>query len=378
MCQSIKNEIMITEDLKIDVADLSNWLTNKKPVTVLDVRPKSERAEWSIPGSIHADVYDKLNVGDPTVFDDVELDIDRPIVTICAAGKTSLKAAEILKQKGFDVYSLEGGMKAWNYAWNTAEVVIGGVKIIQVRRSSKGVLSYMIGSQREAIVIDATLDPQVYRDLANANGWSIKYVTDTHIHADYISRTRELAQASTAMHLMIDKSEVSYSFIAVKDGERIQVGDAVIEVLHTPGHTMESTSFRLVDGAIFTGDTLFVDGVGRPDLKADPNEAIKRSKLLYASLRRLLNLPPDTKVLPAHLAVAVPFDSVLVAEPLGNLANKLNMLRLTEDEFVKYTTSRIPPTPPNYLTIASSNKEGSYEGHNPADLEAGANRCAIS
>jgi hypothetical protein len=83
-------------------------------------------------------------------------------------------------------------------------------------------------------------------------------------------------------------------------------------------------------------------------------------------------------VLPAHLATAVPFNGKLIAETIGSLKQKLNMLKLSEDEFVKYTTSRIPPTPPNYLTIASLNKQGSYDGHVPADLEAGANRCAIA
>ena len=181
-----------------------------------------------------------------------------------------------------------------------------------------------------------------------------------------------------AKHLLIDKADVNYPFTPVQDGERIQIGNTTIEILHTPGHTMESTSFRMGDDAIFTGDTLFVDGVGRPDLKADHDEAIKRSKLLYSSLRRLLNLHTNTLVLPAHIATAVPFDDKLITESIGNLANKLDMLRLSEDEFVKYTTSRIPPTPPNYQIIASLNKQGSYEGHNPADLEAGANRCAIA
>jgi glyoxylase-like metal-dependent hydrolase (beta-lactamase superfamily II)/rhodanese-related sulfurtransferase len=369
---------MIVENLKIDVADLSSWLSDQRPVTVLDVRSKAEREEWSISGSIHADVYNKLKAGDQNTFDNVLLDIERPIVTVCASGKTSLKAAEILKQKGYDAYSLEGGMKAWNFAWNSAEIVFPNVRIIQVRRSSKGCLSYIIGSQGEAIVIDASLDPQVYMDLARANSWSIKYVTDTHIHADYISRTRELASASMAKHLLMEKAEVNYPFNPVKGGERIQIGNTPIEILHSPGHTMESTSFKLGDDAIFTGDTLFVDGVGRPDLKADHDEAIRRSKLLYSSLLKLLNLPGSTLVLPAHLATAVPFDGKLVAASIGNLVNKLDVLRLSEDEFVKYTSSRIPPTPPNYLIIVSLNKQGSHEGHNPAELEAGANRCAIA
>ncbi len=369
---------MIIEDFKIDVDRLSTWLSGKKPITVLDVRPKSEREEWSIPGSVHADVYDKLKAGDQNAFDNFELDIDKPIVTVCGAGKTSLKAAEILKQKGYDVYSLEGGMKAWNFAWNTAELVLGDVKIIQVRRSSKGCLSYVVGSKGEAIVIDAALDPQVYLDLAKVNGWTIKYITDTHIHADYLSRTRELAKASIATHVLIDKADVEYSYSPIKNGEYLEIGSVKLEVMHTPGHTMESTSFRIGDDFIFTGDTLFTDGVGRPDLKANQDEVIKRSKLLFDSLHKLLNLDPGTKILPAHLATAVPFDDTLIEESIGNLVNRLEVLQLDENQFVQYTTSRIPPTPPNYLTIATLNKQGSYEGYSPADLEAGANRCAIA
>ena len=369
---------MTTEDLRIDVTTLSSWLEAKKPVTVLDVRLKAEREEWSIPGSVHADVYDKLKMGDTNALDQIELNMNQPVVTVCAAGKTSLKAAELLKSKGFDVYSLEGGMKAWNFAWSTAEIVLRDVKIIQVRRSSKGCLSYIVGSGDEAIVIDASLDPQVYLDLASENGWMIKYVTDTHIHADYLSRTRELAKASIATHVLIDTANVEYSYSPISHGEHLNFGKATLEVIHTPGHTMESTSFRLGDDAVFTGDTLFVDGVGRPDLKADPDEVIKRSKLLYVSLHQLLELNPKTLVLPAHLAEAVQFDGKLIAESIETLKYKLDMLRLSESEFVSYTTSRIPPTPPNYLTIANLNKQGSYEGYLPADLEAGANRCAIA
>lgn len=369
---------MIAEDLKIEVSTLAKWLTDNRPVTILDVRPKSEREEWSIPGSIYADVYDRLKADDKSALDDLKFEKHKPIVTICAAGKTSLKAAEMLKEKGFDVYSLAGGMKAWNFAWNSAETTLHDVKIIQVRRSAKGCLSYIIGSEDEAIVIDASLDPRVYLDLAKANGWSIKYVTDTHVHADYLSRTRELAKASLAQHILIDKATVEYDYTPIKNGERINFGNTTLEVIHTPGHTLESTSFRLGDDALFTGDTLFVDGVGRPDLKADQDEAMKRSKLLFHSLHQLLNMNSNMWVFPAHLSQAVPFDNNLVAETINALKGKLDLLKLNEGEFVNYTLSRIPPTPPNFLTIAGLNKQGSYEGYTPADLEAGANRCAIA
>jgi len=362
----------------ITVKELQEKLSKHENVFILDIRPTDQRNEWKIADSFHVDAYKQLNAGDDTALDIVEVPKGSTVVTVCAAGRTSMLASRLLQQKGVPAYSLEGGMKAWNYAWNTAEIVVGNVKIIQVRRSVKGCLSYIIGSKDEAVVIDASLDPQVYLDLANANGWTIKYVTDTHVHADYLSRTKDLAKASIATHVLIDKAAVEYSYSPIANGDRLEFANAILEVVHTPGHTMESTSFRLGDDAVFTGDTLFVDGVGRPDLKADQDEAIKRAKLLYASLHRLLKLTPKTVVLPAHLATAVPFDGKLIAETIESLKEKLDMLRLSESDFVMYTTSRIPPTPPNYQTIASLNKQGSYEGYNPADLEAGANRCAIA
>ncbi len=367
---------MIAEQLKIDAGTVAGWLAEKKPVTILDVRPQTEREEWSIPGSVHADVYDRLKAGETNVFANHILP-NAPIVTVCTAGKTSLLAAEQLKQKGYEVYSLDGGMKAWNFVWNTAEAGWGNLKVIQVRRSAKGCLSYIVGSGAEAIVIDAALDPEVYEDLAGENGWKISYVTDTHIHADYLSRTRELAEKTGATHVMLSLAQVDYAFTPIKDEDKLFFGAAALEVIHTPGHTPESTSFR-IGPFLFTGDTLFTDGVGRPDLKANAEEAERKAGQLYVSLEKLLGLDPSTLVLPAHSSKTVPFDNKLVAATIAELHKNLPMLKLDKDDFVKYTLQRIPPTPPNYLTIAGLNKTGSYEGHQPAELEAGANRCAIS
>lgn len=105
---------MANDDLKIDASTLAKWLHDKKPVTVLDIRPIAQLVEGTIPGSTHANVYDKLKANDRHAFDMITLDEQVPVVTVCGAGGLSLTAAEILRQKGFQAYSLEGGMKAWN------------------------------------------------------------------------------------------------------------------------------------------------------------------------------------------------------------------------------------------------------------------------
>ncbi len=371
---------MENKESEISTQTLSKWLTENKPVYILDVRPKSEREEWSIPGSIHADIYDKLKSNDPEAFNTLALPENTPIVIVCAGGKTSLIAAEKLKQKGIAVLSLQGGMKAWNYAWNNAEINFPGkdTKIIQVRRSAKGCLSYIVGSANEGIVVDASLDPSIYIDLAKINNWKIKYAMDTHIHADYISRTRELANECGAKHLFIDQATVNYPFIKVKDNDIIPFGNTSFQIIHTPGHTCESTSYKIGEAAILTGDTLFVDGVGRPDLKANQEEAVLKAKLLYQSLKQLLSNSPKMIVLPAHTSNAVPFDNKLIAATLMEINQNVSMLSLSVENFIDYTLTRIPPTPPNYQTIAELNKNGAHDGYVIADLEAGANRCAIS
>ena len=122
----------------VDVDNLRDMLERGAPVTVLDVRPATERAEWSIPGSIHRDAYQALRAEDPKALNDLELPAHTPVVTVCAMGRTSAIAAGILRQRGVDAASLAGGMKAWSLAWNTAEMVTPSLSLVQVRRTGKG------------------------------------------------------------------------------------------------------------------------------------------------------------------------------------------------------------------------------------------------
>jgi glyoxylase-like metal-dependent hydrolase (beta-lactamase superfamily II)/rhodanese-related sulfurtransferase len=362
----------------ITVKELQEKLNKHENVFILDVRPDDQRKEWKIANSVHVNAYKQLNAGDDTALDIVDLPHDSTVVTVCAAGRTSLLASKLLQRKGVQAYSLDGGMKAWNYAWNIAHIVVEGVQVIQVRRAAKGVLSYVVGSKNEAVVIDAALDPIVYQGIAEDNGWKIKFVIDTHVHADYVSRTRDLSRATGARHLMIDKAKVEFPYVGVANGEMVKFGDAALEVVHTPGHTWESTTFKLGDSAIFTGDTLFTDSVGRPDLKADAAEGIEKAKALYKSLKQLLSLNGDTIVLPAHTSSTIGFDGKLIGEAIKTVGSRVSLIQLSEPEFVEYTASKLPPTPPNYLTIAAINRTGTYDGQVLADLEAGGNHCAIA
>lgn len=366
------------EAKKITVQDLSKWLKAQKTVSILDVRTLSERDEWYIPGSVHLNAYDELKSGNMEALSCLSIDKNVPVVTLCARGVLSFSVAEALSNHGFEAYSLEGGMKAWNYANDSIAIEFDDFKIIQVRRVAKGCLSYLIGSKGKAMVIDASLDPEVYLSLANAEGWQIVYVADTHIHADYVSRTIDLASASGAAHLISSFAKVSYPFRPLNDKEVIELGDFRIKVLHTPGHTWDSTSFLIEDKALLSGDTLFTNGIGRPDLKSDQEQSIEKSKALYDSLQLIKSLDDAVFVLPAHSSRPIVIGEAIITEKLGTLKSTLQALNLKREQFVDSTLSKLPTAPPNYLTIAEINKSGQLGKYNKADLEAGANRCAIS
>ena len=364
----------------IAVETLRTWLEEGRPVTILDVRPAAERVEWAIPGSVHFDAYRALNQRDPHALDALDVAADAPVVTVCAAGRTSQLAAEQLAARGIPAFSLEGGMKAWSLAWNTAEVPLNdrSTRVIQVRRTGKGCLSYLIGAGSEAFVIDASLDPQVYLDLAAKYSWQITSVFDTHIHADHLSRSRQLAERSGAMLFLPDQRRVSFPFTAMHDGDTLATEHLMLTAVRTPGHTPESTCYLLNNAILLTGDTLFPTSIGRPDLHADAQEARARSSLLYHSLHKLLALPSETLVLPGHASQPVPFDGKPVGARLAEIDEQVGLLHATQTVFVETLLQRLPPTPPNYERIVTLNEAGLVPEGDVTELEAGANRCAIS
>jgi glyoxylase-like metal-dependent hydrolase (beta-lactamase superfamily II) len=227
------------------------------------------------------------------------------------------------------------------------------------------------------MVFDASLDPDIYNRIAGLEGWKINLVTDTHIHADYVSRSRDLAKATGAILLMNSKAAVEYPFVPMEHNEILKIGEIEIKAIHTPGHTWESTAFLIDNKVLLTGDTLFTDGIGRPDLKADQEGTKRKSEALFNSLQFINSLGDDILILPAHISRPVTIGQPIIAENLGKLKKTLPVLASTIDDFVAYILLRLPPSPPNYLTIAEINKTGNIADFSIADLEAGANRCAI-
>ncbi len=170
---------------------------------------------------------------------------------------------------------------------------------------------------------------------------------------------------------------VSFEYAPLNDGDTVRVGSAGLRVLHTPGHTPESACYLLDDCALFTGDTLFLAAVGRPDLEATTEQSESRAHVLHASLQRLLALPPETVILPAHTSEPVAFDGRPISATLEEVQERTSLLRETEETFVSQILARLPPTPPNHHRIVALNEAGTLPD-DPTELEAGANRCAVA
>ncbi len=242
---------------------------------------------------------------------------------------------------------------------------------MQVEQLYTGCLSeaaYFISSEGEAAVIDPLRDVDTYINMAKEKGVTIKYIFETHFHADFVSGHQELSKKTGAPIVYGPLTEARFPIHLAKDGEEFTIGKLKMKVLHTPGHTLESTCYLLNDEndkpyCIFTGDTLFVGDVGRPDLFSGNMTKEDLAALMYDSLNtKIKTLDDNIIVYPAHgpgsscgKALGPETFSTIGAQKQGNYA----LQDMSKEDFVKTVTEGLS-TPPVYFPInARINKEGS-------------------
>jgi hydroxyacylglutathione hydrolase len=242
---------------------------------------------------------------------------------------------------------------------------------VQVERFYLGCLahaSYMIASEGVAAVIDPQRDVDIYLDAAAGKNWRIEYIIETHLHADFVSGHRELAERTGAQIYLGAGSGAEFTHVAVKDGDEIQFGQCRLRLLHTPGHTLESICILMNDrgdparpAAVFSGDTLFVGDVGRPDL-SPTHTPQQLAALMYRSIHeKLLPLPDDTEIFPAHGAgslcgrqMSSESSSTIGKQRQSNYA----LLARTTEEFVHLLTDNLPARPEYFARDADLNRRG--------------------
>ena len=366
---------MTNSDLisSISTQELVERLDEDTSLYMIDDRDPDEVADWQIPG-VHNIALAELEAS----LDQVPR--DRDLVMICAKGARAMQGAQILAGRGIASAVLEGGMSAWAGTYDTVTGDFGGATVVQLRRRGKGCLSYVVGSGERCVVIDPSLDVERYEDVAAMHGWAITHVLDTHLHADHISGARELVEHSGATLLLSPSDPFHFAFEPLTDGRRIELAPQVeltVSAVSVPGHTEGSTMYQLATSAIFTGDTLFLESVGRPDL-ADQAEVFAHN--LYQSLHeRVLPLSDSTVVFPAHYGVAVDVHiGQFVARPLGELRATLPALMLSETDFVAWAIANVKDRPPNYQRIVRINAGSEDLANDAAEMELGPNRCAIA
>jgi glyoxylase-like metal-dependent hydrolase (beta-lactamase superfamily II)/rhodanese-related sulfurtransferase len=230
--------------------------------------------------------------------------------------------------------------------------------------------AYYIESNGEAAIIDPLREVEPYIQKAKERGTKIKYVFETHFHADFVSGHLDLAKKTGSKIVYGPHAEPNFDAYIAKDGEEFKIGNITIKVLHTPGHTLESSCYLLVDEEgkeryIFTGDTLFIGDVGRPDLAVKGNLSEKElAGLLYESLRnKIMPLPDDIIVYPGHGAGSACGKNIgkETFDTLGNQKKKNWALQnISKDEFVKEATTGLLPPPQYFPKNALLNKFG-YE-----------------
>lgn len=227
--------------------------------------------------------------------------------------------------------------------------------------------SYFISSNGEAAIVDPIRDSDFYLQIAKENNSVIKYIFETHFHADFISGHLELAGKTNATIIFGPDTKASFNFHMATDGEEFKIGNISVEALHTPGHTIESTCYLLKNEqgkpyCIFTGDTLFAGDVGRPDLSSGNLSKEELASILFDSIQnKLMPLDNDIIVYPAHgpgsscgKNIGPQLQSTIGNEKQTNYA----MQPQSREDFIKAVTSDLPEAPAYFAVNAKINKEG--------------------
>jgi glyoxylase-like metal-dependent hydrolase (beta-lactamase superfamily II) len=360
-------------------------ILSKEKLFILDVRNEDAYADWKIEG----ENVTSINIPYFEMLDGVEeamkkLPKDQPVLVVCAKeGSSEFVAQQLMEAGRTDVYHLYGGMKTWSEYLHPVKVgdLTNGA-IYQFVRAGKGCLSYMIVSNGEAAIVDTMRMLESYEQFAKEHHLKIKYTLDTHLHADHISGGRILADNVGATYWLPpkDAEEVTFSYKALEEGHDLAVGDTTVKIhpVYSPGHTIGSTSLVIENKYLLSGDILFVESIGRPDLAGKAEDWV--GDLRNTLYRTYKDLSEELLVLPAHFGHYTEMDGEgKVSAKLGDLY-KVNEGLQVQDEaaFRRMVTENLPPQPNSYKEIRHTNMGKINPNEDEQrEMEIGPNRCAI-
>lgn len=368
---------------KWTAADVARYVIEKKELFIVDVRNKDAFHDWKIEGHN----FEYLNVPYFDLLDGIEeilpnIPTNKDVLVVCAKEGSAKMVADMLAEAGRDVAYLEGGMKAWSMHIEPIKVGDFGGKgeLYQFVRLGKGCLSYMVISEGEAAIIDAVRFKDTFISFAKEKGATIKYVFDTHLHADHISGGRHIANETNATYYLPpkDAGEVVYDYTPLTDGLKVKLGSIDIAAVYSPGHTIGSTTFVIDSTYVLTGDILFIDSIGRPDLAGLAEDWV--GDLRETLYRRYRELAEDLIVLPAHFMIIEELnEDGSVAKRLGELFKENHGLNVEDEEqFFNMVTKDLPPQPNAFQDIRQVNMgKINPNEEEQTEMEIGPNRCAV-
>lgn len=369
---------------KITAKEITGKVLNKENLFVLDVRNENDFNDWKIEGQN----FEYLNVPYFELIDGIDpikdkLPTDKDIIVVCAKEGSSQMVAEFLDEAGISSSYLEGGMKSWSEFLHQTKVYEDQeISVYQFVRVGKGCLSYMVVSDGEALIVDPSRFVEQYEAAADKAGAEIKHIVDSHLHADHISGGKLLADKTGADYYLMKSEGATFDFKPLEEHEKIVFNNGTLEVLavKTPGHTPGSVSFFVNNKLLFSGDTIFVSGLGRPDLG---NKVREWAKDLYNTVySKVSEIADEVIVLPGHYAS---LDdemnaSGFIGATLGDIRKRNEkMFNSTEEEFLdQVEKSASSVKPPNFEEIVTINRGMiSADVEKMQELEIGPNRCAI-
>ncbi|CAG7598623.1 MBL fold metallo-hydrolase [Rhodococcus opacus] len=307
-------------------------------------------------------------------------------VIVCGQGNGSELVAEEFEALGVRTRSLAGGTDAWNRLLVPVEItgLPGDVRVWQFQRPAKACLSYLVGVPGgNAVIVDPTRSPDAYLELAQVHDMAVTHVVDTHVHADHISGGPAVAaRLGAEYHLPPEDAGgiVPFPNRPLKDGDQLDLGSAVVRAMtmHLPGHTPGTTALLVSETVLLVGDTVFVRGLGRPDLTGQADELAR--DLFRSVHERLRPLDPRTIIAPAHWSTSEEINADgLVTTTLEEVFTATLLNERAIERFVEQIVSSLPAAPQAYDTIRRVNAGQITPGDDEIEvLDVGRNQCAAS
>src|SRR5216110_1572752 len=375
---------------RIPATDLARRLDQGERVQLLDIRTPERvaRGRVTLGATLDFRTLPASAMYELPTLDSLRLDPAAPVAVICGHGNSSQQATQYLRERGFDAFSVTGGMAAWGtvYLPRRLSSTAALQHVVQLDRVGKGALSYVLVSDGDAVVVDPGRHLQPYEALREELGATAAAVIDTHMHADYLSGARAAAARWQVPYFVhpedarspYDGAEGRFAHQPLTEGDTIAFGRATLVATHVPGHTLGSTALIADQTLALTGDFLFVRSVGRPDLGGQRHAWTAQ---LWDSLERVRReWPGDLLVLPAHYAseterradrsVAARFDVIAATNEAVAIQDRR--------AFLAWVTARTTTPPEAYRTIKLANLGlVDVTDADAETLEFGPNACAV-